>query len=298
MPISYSYFLEHNLAEIILYCHLISLGHKSTCNYQFLSHSQVPATNIHSFTVIMNKQTHFKPFDTKFKIVFQHKTVVTPCEAPLIPTFGLRFCDFASITQASINNKFLIGICPCTFFWTNVIYWLLSDLTSSYLFTKCRCRRRHHLDEQATQSIRAPIITETSTSTSSLTIFSNTLMPNSWKYFFVLRCFKFFFLLLHFLHCNVHVFPEAPNLNVLCGLSTLINLSTTWNSTSRGCILLSYNFERPKLSLVSYLNSLICLVKQHVLLMKLCFPLGEWPYICRVIETYVVMLYSYSLEIF
>lgn len=151
MPISYSYFLEPNLAEIILYCHLISLGHKSTCNYQFLSHSQVPATNIHSFTVIMNKQTHFKPFDTKFKIVFQHKTVVTPCEAPLIPTFRLRFCDFASITQASINNEFLIGICPCTFFWTNVIYWLLSDLTSSYLFTKCRCRRRHHLDEQATQ---------------------------------------------------------------------------------------------------------------------------------------------------
>lgn len=67
---------------------------------------------IQGFTVIVNKQTQFKPVDSKLKIVFQYKTIVTDCEPPLVPTYGLNLIDFCSVSHASKNNQFLIGKCP------------------------------------------------------------------------------------------------------------------------------------------------------------------------------------------
>lgn len=61
---------------------------------------------IHGFTVIANRQTHFKPFDTKLKIIFQHKTMLTPCKSPSFHLYGLKFTGFSSIAQASNNNEF------------------------------------------------------------------------------------------------------------------------------------------------------------------------------------------------
>lgn len=64
---------------------------------------------IEGFLVVANKQRQFKPCDSKLRIVFQYKTIVTNSEPPIIPSYGLNFIDYGSITQASKNNEFLIG---------------------------------------------------------------------------------------------------------------------------------------------------------------------------------------------
>lgn len=65
---------------------------------------------IRGFIVLSNTHKQFKACDSKLRICFQYKTMITECDPVPVPTYGLKFADFASVPRASKNNEFLIGM--------------------------------------------------------------------------------------------------------------------------------------------------------------------------------------------
>lgn len=65
---------------------------------------------IRGFIVLSNTKKQFKACDSKLRICFQYKTIITECDPVPVPTSGLKFADFASVPRASKNNEFLIGM--------------------------------------------------------------------------------------------------------------------------------------------------------------------------------------------